>query len=123
MEPHAVMWNNFAVFMAGDKFDMPPLRALARSRIISWIDKWATGSPSIVQEIWKTIPPHETELQEAIIKVLSRDAQKFLALDESAVIMTDIPEITIAVLRKVVEVNSSLKAQRSGALKKYSRLY
>ncbi|KAJ5593563.1 hypothetical protein N7537_010467 [Penicillium hordei] len=82
---------------------------LARSRIMDWIDKSAMRFPLIVQEIWVTIPPLETELRDAIIKSISCHAQEFLTYDESMVIMTDLPDITIAVLKKIAEENCSLK--------------
>ncbi|KAF9243988.1 hypothetical protein DTO006G1_7242 [Penicillium roqueforti] len=109
MEPHAAMWNNLGVFMAADKFDISRLKILARSRIMNWISENARGFPLIVQQIWITIPPLESEIRDAIIKSISCDAQEFLAYDESMVIMTDIPDITIAVLKKIAEENSSLK--------------
>lgn len=95
--------------MAADKFDISRLKILARSRIMNWIYENARRFPLIVQEIWITIPPLENEIRDAIIKSISCDAQEFLTYDESMVIMTDIPDITIAVLKKIVEENSSLK--------------
>lgn len=109
MEPHAAMWDNLGVFMAADKFDISPLKLLARSRIMDWINESAMRFRLIVQEIWVTIPPLETELRDAIIKSISCHAQEFLTHDESMVIMTDLPDITIAVLKKIAEENCSLK--------------
>jgi hypothetical protein len=109
MEPHAALWNNLGVFMAADKFDISCLKTLARSRIMNWIDKNAKRFPLIVREIWITIPPLETELRDAIIKSISCNAPEFLACDESMVVMTDIPDVTISVLKIIVEENSYLK--------------
>ncbi|KAJ5588217.1 hypothetical protein N7537_010895 [Penicillium hordei] len=39
IESHAVLWNNLGVFMEIDKFDIAPLKRLARTRLINWIDK------------------------------------------------------------------------------------
>jgi hypothetical protein len=34
-DSHAVLWNNLGVFMAADKFDIAPLKQLARTRLIN----------------------------------------------------------------------------------------
>ncbi|KAJ5991369.1 hypothetical protein N7522_011576 [Penicillium canescens] len=109
IDPHAAMWNNLRVFMAADKFDISPLKSLARTRLLNWIDKNAKSLPLVLQQIWITIPPLETELRDAIIKAISRHTQEFLTHDDSIVIMKDIPDIAIGVLRKVVDENSFLK--------------
>lgn len=99
--------------MAADKFDISTLKLLARSRISSWLYENARQFPLVVREIWTTNPPLEIELRDAIIKSISGNPQKFLIHDESTAIMTDIPELTIAVLRKVVEENCSHKPEHS----------
>jgi hypothetical protein len=111
MEPHAAMLNNLGVFMAADKFGILSLKVLASSRISDWIDKNAKKFPLTVQEIWSTIPPLETDLREAMIKSISCDAQEFLTYDESMLLFTDFPDITIAVLRKIVKEIYLLKLQ------------
>ncbi|KAJ5244798.1 hypothetical protein N7489_004894 [Penicillium chrysogenum] len=99
-DSHAVLWNNLGVFMAADKFDIAPLKQLARNRLINWIDENAQRLPFVVPEIWVTLPPIETELRDAIIKAISCHAQEFLNNDESIAILTDLPAIAIAVLKK-----------------------
>lgn len=42
--------------MAADKFHIPPLKNLARIRLLNWIDKNAKGLPLVLQQIWITIP-------------------------------------------------------------------
>lgn len=100
--------------MAADKFDITPLKKLARTRLINWIDKNAQRHPFVVQEIWVTLPPIETELRDATIKAISCHAQEFLNNDESIAILTDLPAIAIAVLKKKVDENVllELKLQR-----------
>ncbi|KAJ6134487.1 hypothetical protein N7523_000809, partial [Penicillium sp. IBT 18751x] len=95
-DSHAVLWNNLGVFMAADKFDITPLKQLARTRLINWIHKNANRLPFVVREIWVTLPPLETELQDAIIKAISCHAKEFLNKDESIAILTDLPAIAIA---------------------------
>lgn len=86
--------------MAADKFDITPLKQLARTRLINWIHKNANRLPFVVREIRVTPPPLETELQDAIIKAISCHAKEFLNHDESIAILTDLPAIAIAVLKK-----------------------
>lgn len=105
------MWNNLGVFMAADKFDITPLKQLARTRLINWIHKNANRLPFVVREIWVTLPPLETELQDAIIKAISCHAKEFLNKDESIAILTDLPAIAIAVLKKKVDENVLLELQ------------
>ncbi|CAG7965196.1 unnamed protein product [Penicillium nalgiovense] len=97
---HAVLLDNLGVFIAADKFDIAPLKQLARTRLINWIDENAQRLPFVVPEIWVTLPPLETELRDAIIKAISYHAQEFLNNDESIAILTDLPAIAIAVLKK-----------------------
>lgn len=91
------MLDNLGVFIAADKFDIAPLKQLARTRLINWIDENAQRLPFVVPEIWVTLPPLETELRDAIIKAISCYAQEFLNNDESIAILTDLPAIAIAV--------------------------
>lgn len=83
--------------MAADKFDIAPLKQLARNHLINWIDENAQRLPFVVPEIWVTLPPIETELRDAIIKAISCHPQEFLNNDESIAIVTDLPAIAIAV--------------------------
>ncbi|CAG8071843.1 unnamed protein product [Penicillium nalgiovense] len=99
-DSHAVLWNNLGVFVAADKFDIAPLKQLGRTRLINWIVKNARRHPFVVREIWVTLPPLETELRDAIMKAISCHAQEFLNNDESIAILTDLPSIAIAVLKK-----------------------
>ncbi|PYH79082.1 hypothetical protein BO82DRAFT_147020 [Aspergillus uvarum CBS 121591] len=111
-DSQAVLWNNLDVFMAADKFDIAPLKQLARTRLLNWINKNANRLPFIVREIWVTLPPLETELRDAIVKAISCHAEEFLNNDESVAILTDLPAIAIAVLKEKVNENVLLKLQR-----------
>lgn len=96
--------------MAADKFDIAPLKQLARTRLIKWIDKNANRLPFVVREIWaRPLPPLETELQGAIINAISSHAQEFLKTDEGTVFLMALPEITIAVLKKTLDENLVLE--------------
>jgi hypothetical protein len=86
--------------MAADKFDIAPLKQLARTRLINWIDENAQRLPFVVPEMWVILPPLETELRDTIIKAISCHAKEFLNNDESMAILTDLPAIAIAVLKK-----------------------
>ncbi|KAJ5318321.1 hypothetical protein N7476_004741, partial [Penicillium atrosanguineum] len=90
------MWNNLGVFMAADKFDISILKDFARSRIIKWIDTNAIKSPLNVRNIWTTLPPHETQLRDAIVRSISCDVQQFLIYDGSMEAMESLPDMTIA---------------------------
>lgn len=61
-DSHAVLWNNLEVFKAAENFDIAPLKQLARTRLINWIDKNTNRLPFVVREIWADLPPFETEL-------------------------------------------------------------
>jgi predicted membrane protein len=118
VEPYAVARNNHRVFIAADKFEITRLKNLARVRLIDWIKTNPELFPVVVQEIWVTIPPMETELRNAIIKEIAYHAQIFLVHDKGITIMNDIPELTIDVLKATVELlkatvdeNARLKAQ------------
>lgn len=39
-DSYAVLWNNLEFFMAADKFGIAPLKQLAGTRLINWIDKF-----------------------------------------------------------------------------------
>lgn len=110
MESYAVLWNNLDVFMAADEFDIAPLKQLARTRLINWIDKNADRLPFVVREIWaRPLPPLETELQDAIISAISSHAQEFLKTDEGTAFLMDLPGITIEVLKKTLNENLLLE--------------
>jgi len=112
-EPDVVVGNNLDVFMVADKFEIVPLKNLARSRLIDWINQNATRSPLLVRDIWCTIPPHETELRDAITKAILCQARKFLRNDEGVVLLTDIPELCVKALKQVVDENSRLSYRLS----------
>ncbi|GKZ80075.1 hypothetical protein AnigIFM56816_004291 [Aspergillus niger] len=97
--------------MAADKFDIAPLKQLARPRLISWIDKNANRLPFVVLEIWVTLPPLETELRDAIVKAISCHIEGFLNNDESIAILTNLPAIAIAVLKEKGDETVLLKVQ------------
>jgi hypothetical protein len=103
------MWNNLEVFIAADKFDILPLKDLARSRVIKWIEENASKSPLLIEKIWTTVPPHEILLRDAITKSISSDAHGFLTHDESMGVMQNSPDITISILKKLAAVNYSMK--------------
>jgi hypothetical protein len=111
VKPCSTAQNNFEVFLAADKFDIPSLKKLAKSRLISWIEKNPEKLSQIVRDIWVNIPPLETELQSAIINAISCHADTFLKHDEGIKILSDLPELTIAVLKETVDENTRLKLQ------------
>lgn len=109
VEPCSIVHNNFEVFLAADKFDIPSLKRLAKARLINWIEKNPEKLSQIVRDIWVNIPPLETELRNAIIDAISYHADTFLKHDEGTMILKDIPELTIAVLKEIVDENTRLK--------------
>ncbi|KAE8374930.1 hypothetical protein BDV26DRAFT_295532 [Aspergillus bertholletiae] len=109
VQPCSTVQNNFEVFLAADKFDIPSLKTLAKTRLIDWIEKNPEKLSQIVRDIWVNIPPFETELKNAIINAISYNADTFLKHDEGIKILSDLPELTIAVLKETVDENTRLK--------------
>jgi hypothetical protein len=97
--------------MAADKFDIPPLKNLARSRLINWILYFAVQSPSVTQDIWCTIPPHEIEIRVAITTGISNQAQEFLSNNEGVEVLKDTSELSVKVLTRIVDQNARLKTK------------
>lgn len=110
-EPDLAAENNLEVFMAADKFEIPPLKSLARSRLINWINQNAARSPSVAQYIWCTIPPHETELGDAIVEGILCQSREFLSNDEGVMVLKDTPELSVKTLKRIADENARLKSQ------------
>jgi hypothetical protein len=56
---------------------MFPLRELATTRIVEWAkSNWTSGNfPDVVQEIWRSTPPHENNLRDEIVEIVSTHVQ------------------------------------------------
>lgn len=113
--PDEIARNHFGVYLAADKFRIFPLRELASSRIVDWAkSNWSLECfPDIVQDIWCTTPPHEKELRDAIVEIVSIKIQHFLTKDNGNNALIENPEFMIAVLKRVTVMNAELRAQNN----------
>ncbi|KAL2848955.1 hypothetical protein BJX68DRAFT_276143 [Aspergillus pseudodeflectus] len=111
LEPDEIARNHFGVYLAADNFFILPLRTLASSRISNWAkSNWSLGCfPNIAQDIWCATPPHENELRDAIVEVVSDNIRHFLGQDNGNKVLTENPEFAIAVLKRVAENNNKLR--------------
>lgn len=85
------------------------MKSLTKARLINWIENNPEKLSQIVRDIWVNSPPLETELRSAIIDAISDHAETFLKHDEGIMILNDIPDLTIAVLKETVDENTRLK--------------
>ncbi|KAB8212965.1 hypothetical protein BDV33DRAFT_185776 [Aspergillus novoparasiticus] len=110
--------NQFRVYLAADKFTILPLRELACSRIIDWAkSNWRSDSfPDIVQLIWRTTPPQENGLRDAIVEVVSANIQHFLTKNGGKNALIENPDFAVEVLEQVA-TNNNILIQRLNALK------
>lgn len=84
---------------------MFPLRELATTRIVEWAkSNWTSGNfPDVVQEIWRSTPPHENNLRDEIVEIVSTHVQYLLTQDSLNDVLIDNPEFAVAVLKRVVK--------------------
>lgn len=109
MEACSIAQNNFEVFIAADKFDIPSLKSLTKACLNNRMEKSPEKLLNVVRDIWANIPPVEIELRDAIISKISYHADGFVNHDEGIRILKAMPELAIAVLKETVNENTRLK--------------
>ncbi|KAF9894298.1 hypothetical protein FE257_007801 [Aspergillus nanangensis] len=99
-----VAYNNLQVYMAADKFDIPLLRTLASTRLIRWVLSHYKSQefPDVVQEILRTIPPHENIIRTFITKIIIENVPLFLAHEKGQGVLINNPNLTVDILKAVV---------------------
>lgn len=123
-EPDKIARKHLGGYLAADKFCIFPLRTLASRRIADWAkSNWALECfPDIAQDVWCNTPPHENELRNAIIEVVSSNIQHFLTKDNANNVLIENPEFTIAVLKRMAESNIKLKEQNNKLIEQSNAL-
>ena len=110
LESDEAAYTHLRVYLAADKFGIFPLRDLAATRVIAWINSnWRSKSfLSVAQRIWDKSPPHENKLREAIIKNVSTNIQYFLAQGKGNIGLFGNPTFLLAILEGVATKDHNL---------------
>lgn len=110
LESDETTYSHLRVYLAADKFGIFPLRDLAATRIIAWINSnWRSKSfLSVAQKIWDKSPPHENKLREAITRNVSTNIQYFLAQGKGNIGLFGNPTFLLAILEGVATKDHNL---------------
>lgn len=104
--------NHLRVYIAADKFNIEKLKHVARCNLIDWAyAHWSSASfPSLVQDIWCSVPPNEKDLRDRITAIVAANIQHFMARSDGKNVLINNAESAVAVLKLVADREAQLKA-------------
>ena len=104
--------NHLRVYIAADKFNIEKLKHVARCNLIDWAyAHWPSASfPSLVQDIWCSVPPNEKDLRDRITAIVAANIQHFMARSDGKNVLINNAESAVAVLKLVADREAQLKA-------------
>ncbi|KAJ6003925.1 BTB/POZ protein [Penicillium herquei] len=97
--------NDIAVFLAADKYEIPPLKSLASQKLLNWADT-NHASPTfhkVVEVVMTSGPPHEDGLREIMADVISRHILDLIKCEETVRILDMFGSLGSLVITKLVE--------------------
>jgi hypothetical protein len=104
--------SSVRVYAIADKYNIPPLKELARDRFSNWAkDNWAREDFSdIVREIFESTPKSDRGLRDIVIQIATIHADVLTQKDKFRQLMEDIGDLGLNLLCQVLKIHSEEKS-------------
>jgi hypothetical protein len=102
--------NNINVFLAADKFAIPPLKSLAEHKFLDWGDANAHSPviPKVARDVMAMIPGHETKFQDVVLAAIYMYIEKHVENPEILEVFTAFGDLGSLIIEMLV-VNGRAK--------------
>jgi len=107
-ENQPTLFSSVRVYALADKYDIPPLKELARQRFCNWAeDNWACEDFSaIAREVFESTPKDDRGLRDVIIQLVANHADIFIQKDGLRQLIEDIGDLGLGVLCQLLKTHS-----------------
>jgi hypothetical protein len=108
LEYQPTLFSSVRVYAIAEKYDIPPLRELARQRFLDWASSnWACDDfPAIVREVFDSTHASDRGLREVVLELVAKHADSFLERDDFLRTIADDAELGLGLFRRLVITQS-----------------
>jgi hypothetical protein len=111
-EDHPAHFSSVRVYALADKYDISPLKELARQKFCNWAENnWACEDFSAVaREVFESTPKDDRGLRDIIIQLVAKHADIFIQKDGLRQLIEDIGDLGLGVLCQLFETHSETES-------------
>lgn len=111
-EDHPAHFSSVRVYALADKYDISPLKELARQKFCNWAENnWACEDFSTVaREVFESTPKDDRGLRDIIIQLVAKHADIFIQNDGLRQLIEDIGDLGLGVLCQLFETHSETES-------------
>ena len=104
----SVLFNNVRVYAIAEKYEILPLKELARERFGTCAENnWSCEEfPAIVREVVESTPSTDRGLRDIVSQLVAEHVQKFLDNEDFLHLLEDSGELGLNILRQVLSIKS-----------------
>lgn len=104
----SVLFNNVRVYAIAEKYEILPLKELARERFATCAENnWSCEEfPAILREVVESTPNTDRGLRDIVSQLVAEHIQKFLDNEDFLHLLEDSGELGLDVLRQVLSIKS-----------------
>lgn len=98
------LFSSVRLYATADKYDIQPLKDLARRRFTSWTAAHWTHAqfPSLAREIYDTTPPTDRGLRDEVERAIALHADALISHADVRALLQDIDDLALGVLSSVI---------------------
>jgi hypothetical protein len=107
-EDQPTLFSSVRVYALADKYDISPLKELARQKFCSWAENnWTCEDFSaIAREVFESTPKNDRGLRDVIIQLVAKHADIFIQKDGLRQLIEDIGDLELSVLCQLFKTHS-----------------
>ena len=111
-EDQPALLSSVRVYAIADKYDIPPLKRLAKERFETWAEKnWAREDFSdIVREIFESTPTSDRGLRDIAIRIVALHADVLTKKYEFRPVIEEVGDLGLSTLCQLLKTHSAEKA-------------
>jgi hypothetical protein len=105
--------SSVRVYAIADKYDIPPLKELAKQRFSNWAEtNWdCVEFPAMVKEIFESTLSTDRGLREVVFDLVTKHADVLLRKEDFQVVIEGIGELGLGILLQLVGLHSEEKSE------------
>jgi len=111
-QSHPSLFSSVRVYAIADKYDIPPLKELARQKFSNWAESnWdCVEFPAMVREIFESTPRTDRGLREVVLGLVTKHVDDLLKKADFRIVLEEIGELGCRVLLQLVAKHSEEKS-------------
>jgi hypothetical protein len=121
MEDQPALLSSVRVYAIADKYDIPPLKEIAKKRFETSAEKnWTHRDFSgIVKEIFESTPTSDRGLRDIAIRIVASHADVLVQKDEFRALIEEVGDLGLNTMRLLLETHSKEKADLRDRLQQH----